>query len=84
MTSKVIGRLSVIWKSDLTNKIKRSSRVDTPIWIYNMVANKTYGENAWWKLHKNARNNIEQVLAVAPLKAVAIWPPTTHHENYLS
>ena len=33
-----IDRLSVIWKSDLTDKIKLSGRVDTGIW---MDANKT-------------------------------------------
>ena len=42
-------RISVIWKSDLTDKIKRSffpssSRVDTAIWMHYMDANKTYGE----------------------------------------
>ena len=33
-------------------------------------------------LHKNAASNIEQVLEAAPHKAVAVRPPTTHHENY--
>ncbi len=42
-------RLSVIWKSDLTDKIKRqflpsSGRVDTAIYMHYMGANKTYGE----------------------------------------
>ena len=41
-----------------------------------------YGEKTWWQLHKNAANNIEQVLEAAPHKAVALWPPTNHHENY--
>ena len=41
--------LSVIWKSDLTDKIKRSffpccSRVDTVIWMHYMKANYTYEE----------------------------------------
>ena len=39
-----IDRLSVIWKSDLTNKIKRSffqaaSHVDTAIWMHYIDAN---------------------------------------------
>ena len=39
-----IDRLSVIWKSDLTDKIKRSffprsSRVDTALWMHYMDAN---------------------------------------------
>ena len=41
----VINRLSVIWKWDLTNKIKHS--LFQAIWMHNMDANKTYGEKAW-------------------------------------
>ena len=41
-----------------------------------------YGEKAWRQLHKNAASNIEQVLEAAPHKAAAVWPLTTHHENY--
>ena len=29
--------------------------------MHHMDANKTYGEKAWWQLHKNAASNIEQV-----------------------
>ena len=35
----VIDRLSVIWKSDLTDKMKSSGRVDTAIWMHYMDAN---------------------------------------------
>ena len=31
-----------------------------------------YGEKAWWQLHKNAANNIEQVLEAAPHKSAAV------------
>ena len=47
-----------------------------------MDANQTDGEKAWQLLHKNAVSNIEQVLEAAPHKAVAVRPPTSHHENY--
>ena len=50
--------------------------------MHYMDANKTYGKKAWWKLHKNAASNIEQVLETAPHKAAAVRPPTTYHENY--
>ena len=40
-----------------------------------------YGE-VWQQLHNNAESNIEQVLEAAPLKATALRPLTTHHENY--
>ena len=53
-----IDRLSVIWKSDLTYKIKlsffpSSGRVDTAIWMHYMDANWMYEEKAWRQLHKN-------------------------------
>ena len=80
-----INILSVIWKSDLTEKIKRSffrsrSRVVTAIWVHYMDANWTYGEKAWQQLHKNAASNIEQVMETAPHKAAAVRPPTTYHK----
>ena len=84
-----IDRLSIIWKSNLTDKIKQfffqsSGCVDTAIWMHYMGANWTYGEKAWRQLHKNSGYNIEQVLEATPYKRAAIRPPTTHHENYPS
>ena len=88
-TWTAIDRLSVIWKSDLTDKIKHSffqvavvSVLCTAIWMHYMEANWTYGEKVWQQLHKNAVSNIEQVLETAHHKAAAVRPPTTHHENY--
>ena len=40
------------------------------------------GEKAWRQLHKNAASNIEQVLEAVTHKAAAVWPLTTHYENY--
>ena len=66
-----INRLSTIWKSDLTDKMKRSffqagGHIDTAIWMHYMDANKTSGEETRWQLHKNAACNPEQVLAATP------------------
>ena len=58
--------------------------VDTAVWMHYIKANETDGENAWRQLHKNAANNIEQVLEATLHKAAAIRPPATHHENYQS
>ena len=63
-----INRLSIIWKSDLTDKMKRSffpgsGHIDTAIWLHYMDANRTAGEEARRQLHKNATCNLEQVLA---------------------
>ena len=77
-----IDRLSIIWKSDLTNKMKCSffQAAVVPILLY--------GCTTWTltrqQLHKNVASNIEHVLAATPHKAPTIWPPASHHENYPS
>ena len=52
--------------------------------MHHVDANKTYGEEAWRQLHKNAASNIEQVLETAPHKIATVRPPAIHHENYQS
>ena len=52
--------------------------------MHYMDANKMHREKAWRQLHKNAASNIEQVLGVAPHKAVAVRTLTTYLENYQS
>ena len=84
-----INRLSIIWKSDLNDKMKRSffqgsGHFDTAIWMHYMDANKTAGEEARWQLHKNAACNPEQVLAATPHKTPTVGPPAPYHENYSS
>ena len=83
-----IDRLSIIWKSDLTDKMKQflpgNGHVNTAIWMHYLDANKTAGEEARRQLHKNAASSIEQVLAATPHKAPTIWPSASHHENYPS
>ena len=81
-----IDRLSVIWKSDLTDKIKCSFFQATVVSILlkYMDAYKTDVEKAWWQIYKNVASNIEQVMDAEPYKAVAVRPLTTYHENYQS
>ena len=84
-----INRLSTIWKSDLTDKMKRSffqAAVTSilAIWMHYMDANKTAGEETRWQLHKNAACNPEQVLAATPHKTPTVRPPAPFHENYSS
>ena len=83
-----VRKISVIWKSDLTDKMKRSffpssGRVDTAVWMHDMDTNEADGEEARWQLHKNVASNIKQVLEATLHKAAAVRPPTSHHENYL-
>ena len=84
-----IDKLSIIWKSDLTDKMKRSFfqaavMLITAVWMHYLGANQTAGEEPRWQLYKNVASNIEQVLAATPNKAPTIRPPTSHHENYPS
>ena len=68
--------VEVIWNSDLTDKIKQFfpsiGHVNTAIWMHYMDANKTYGDKAWWQLHKNAASNIEPVLEATPHEKAAV------------
>ena len=83
-----IDKLSVIWKPDMTDKMKQflpsSSRIDTAIWMHHLDANKMAGEEARRQLHKNVASNIKQVLVATPHKAPTIRPTASHHENYPS
>ena len=79
-----INRLSIIWKSDLTDKMKRSFFQAAVTSMHYMDANKTAGEETGWQLHKNAACNPEQVLAAAPHKTPTVRPPAPYHENYSS
>ena len=72
-----IDRLSVVWMSDLTDKKKCT------FFPAAVVSILLYRCTIWTltKLHKNAANNNEQVLEVAPLKAAAVCPLTNHYKN---
>ena len=84
-----INRLSIIWKSDLTDKMKRS-------FFQAAVASiLLYGCSTWTltkrlekKLDGNytrmPASNLEQVLAATPHKTPTVRPPTSYHENYSS
>ena len=83
-----INRQSIIWKSDLTDKMKRSffQAAVASILLYGCTTwtNKMAGEKARRQLHKNAASNLEQVLAATPHKTPTVRPPASYHENYSS
>ena len=84
-----INRLSIIWKSDLTDKMKRSflqasCQIDTAISLLYLDANKTAGEETGWQLQKNAACNPERVLEAAPHLTPTVRSPAFFHENYSS
>ena len=55
-----IDKLLIIWKSDLTDKMKRSFfQVAVVSILHHLDTNKTAGEEARRQLHKNVASNIE-------------------------
>ena len=85
---KAIDWLSVIYQSNLTNRIKCIffQAVVMLILLYGCTI-LTLSKRMKKKLNPNCTNdgsNIEQVLESAPHKAATVWPPTTHHESYQS
>ena len=84
-----INRLSIIWKSDLTDKMKRNffQAAVVSILLYGCTTwtlTKRLEKKTRRKLHKNVESSIEQVLAATPNKAPTIRPPASHHKNYPS
>ena len=80
-----IDKLSVIWKSDLTDKIKRS------FFQAAVVSILLYGCTTWTltkRMEKKLDGNYtrmlrtKKVLEAAPHKAAAEQSPATYHENY--
>ena len=80
-----INKLPIIWKSDLTDKMRRSffQAVVVSILLYGCT---TWTLTKWLekKLDKNTASNIKQVLEAKPYKAPTIRLPISHHENYPS
>ena len=72
-----IDRISIIWKSDLTDKMKRS------FFQAAVVSILLYGCTTW-TLTKRLKSNIELVLEATPQNAPTLRPPASHHENYPS
>ena len=81
-----IDKLSIIWMSDLTDKMKRtgSGCVDTAIWMHHMDAYEAAAEEAGRKLYKNVESSIKQVLATTPHETPTIRTLAPHHKNYTS
>ena len=77
--------LSVIWKSDLSNEVKRifpsSGSINTAIWMQHLDTNLTYVEIAWRQLYKNAASYTE-VQEATFHETTAVRQPPNHHENH--
>ena len=91
-----IGRLSLIWKLDLSDKIKCNffpsilcihivvwrRPIHTTIWMHDMDADRAYRGEAGRQLHKNVMCYIEQILEATSHKAAAARTPTSNIENH--
>ena len=78
-TRTAIDKLSVIWKSNLTDKMKRS------FFQAAVVSILLYGCTTWTltkRLEKKLDGNYTRMLRATPHKAPTVRPPASHHENY--
>ena len=84
-----INRLSIIWKSDQTDKMKRSffQAAVTSILLYGCTTwtlTKRLEKKLDGNYTRSAACNLEQVLAATPHKTPTVRPPAPYHENYSS
>ena len=84
-----INRLSIIWKSDQTDKMKRSffQAAVVSILLYGFTTwtlTKRLKKKTRRQLLKNTSSNLEQVQAATLHKTPTVRPPASYHENYLS
>ena len=82
-----IDRLSIIWKSDQSEKTRflpNCSCVHTTISMHYMDINQMYREKTLCELHKNAACCREQILEAASHKTAALQPLAIHFTNYSS
>ena len=78
------GRLSIIWRYHLSDKIKRDFfwAVAESVLLYGYTTNKMQGDNCWCTPHKNASGCFEHILVVAPLRTTAVRTLTSHLTKY--
>ena len=72
-----IDRLLIIWKSDLSDKLKRNFFQAT-VEMYNMDANKTCWEKTRRELHKNATSYIGKIQEATSYETTAVWSLTSY------
>ena len=82
-----INRISIIWKSDQSDKIKMqflpsNDYVNSTRWMHHMDTDKVYREKARQELHKNAMSYIEQIQEATSHETAAVRPPTSHLTNH--
>ena len=85
-----INRLSIIWKSDLTDKMKRSffQAAVTSILLYGCTTWTLKKKRLEKKLDVNYTRMLRAILKKSwqqhPQKTPTVRPPASYHENYSS
>ena len=81
-----INRLSIIWKSDVSNKIKQdffqAVALSMLLCMHHIDTYKTHGGKSRWDLPKNATCCFEQILEATPHKTAVAWPLTSNLKNH--
>ena len=82
-----IYKLSILWKSELSQKIKRDffQAVTVSVLLYgctNVDANENNGEKARWDLYKNVTCCFEQMLEATTNKIAVVRLHISHLTNY--
>ena len=82
-----IEKLSIIWKSDLSDKIKRDffQAVAAFILLYGCTTwtlTKRKENKASWELPKNARCCLKQILEASSYQTAAVQPLIFHCKNH--
>ena len=83
-----VDRLSIICKSDLSDKIKRvppppsCHHVNTTVLMHHLDTNKMYKEKVHWELYKNAMFHFEQILEATFHKTAAEQQLTSHLKTH--
>ena len=81
-----IDRISVIWKSVLSDEIKfiflSCGWVHTTIWMHHMDADLAYREKSNREVYKNATSYTEKILEATSNKTAAVRETTSHLYNH--
>ena len=81
-----IDRLTTIWKSDLSDKIKQEflQAIAVLVLLYCCTTLTKHMENLRWELHKNAACSFEHILQAALYKTPVVQPFTAHKPSKIN
>ena len=82
--SSSINTLSIMWISNLSDKIKWlfcNVRVNITVWMHYMNINETHRDERRWKLHKNDKCCFEQILEARSHEKVVVRELISHERK---